>query len=196
MKKILIPIGTLLITGMVHAQLSPTENYVYSKTVLDYDVNNQPTKTSETVQYFDGLGRPKQVVNIKASPTGKDVVTHIEYDGFGRQVKDYLPVPQSNTLNGAIVPTPLANATQSTIYGQEKIYAEKTLENSPLDRLLEQKQVGTAWNDKPVKFQYDVNTAADVKKYVTVTSWASGTTASAISQSVNYAAGQLYKNTV
>ncbi|MBK1896063.1 RHS repeat-associated core domain-containing protein, partial [Chryseobacterium sp. YIM B02567] len=42
----------------------------------------------------------------------------------------------------------------------------------------------------------DVNTAADVKKYVTVTSWASGTTASAISQSVNYAAGQLYKNTV
>ncbi|MBT2623633.1 DUF6443 domain-containing protein [Chryseobacterium sp. ISL-6] len=108
----------------------------------------------ETVQYFDGLGRPKQVVNIKASPTGKDVVTPIEYDGFGRQVKDYLPIPQDQTLNGTIVPTPLANATQPAIYGQEKIYAEKTLENSPLDRVLEQRQVGTAWNDKPIKFGY------------------------------------------
>ncbi|WP_345989651.1 DUF6443 domain-containing protein [Chryseobacterium sp. Chry.R1] len=195
MKKIIIPIGALLITGMVHAQLSPTENYVYSKTILDYDANNQPSKTSETVQYFDGLGRPKQVVNIKASPTGKDVVTPIEYDGFGRQVKDYLPIPQGQTLNGGIISNPLANVI-NTPYGQEKIYAEKTLENSPLDRLLEQKQVGTAWNDKPVRFEYGVNTGTEVKKYVTVTGWASETTSSAISQSMNYGANQLYKNTI
>ncbi|MDC8104824.1 DUF6443 domain-containing protein [Chryseobacterium sp. PTM-20240506] len=194
MKKIIIPIG-VLVTGMLQAQLSPTENYVYSKTILDYDANNQPIKTSETVQYFDGLGRPKQVVNIKASPQGKDVVTPIEYDGFGRQIKDYLPIPQGQTLNGGIVSNPLANVI-NTPYGQEKIYAEKTLENSPLDRLLEQKQVGTAWNDKPVRFEYGTNTATEVKKYVTVTSWASGTTSSAISQSVNYGASQLYKNTI
>ncbi|WP_164975895.1 DUF6443 domain-containing protein, partial [Chryseobacterium sp. CH25] len=68
------------------------------------------------------------VVNVKASPQGKDVVTHIEYDPFGRQVKDYLPVPQSGTLNGAIVPNPLGNAI-NTPYGSEKIYSEKILEN-------------------------------------------------------------------
>ncbi|MEA1851044.1 DUF6443 domain-containing protein, partial [Chryseobacterium sp. MHB01] len=107
MKKILIPIGALLISGLSQAQLTTTENYVYSKTYLDYNSSGQPTKSAETVQYFDGLGRAKQVVNVKASPTGKDVVTHIEYDGFGRQVKDYLPVPQQGTQNGGIYTSPL-----------------------------------------------------------------------------------------
>ncbi|WP_449400794.1 DUF6443 domain-containing protein [Chryseobacterium wanjuense] len=129
MKKILIPIGALLLSGLAQAQLSSTENYVYTKTYLSDPTLSNP-KTSETVQYFDGLGRPKQVVNVKASPQGKDVVTHIEYDGFGRQVKDYLPVPQSNTLNGAIVPNPLSNAS-NTPYGTEKIYAEKTTGELP-----------------------------------------------------------------
>ncbi|ASW74634.1 hypothetical protein CJF12_10295 [Chryseobacterium piperi] len=172
--------------------MNSTENYILTTRCLDANC----TKRSEIIQYFDGLGRPKQVINIKASPTGKDVVTHIEYDGFGRQVKDFLPVPQSGTSNGAIISNPLANATQTGIYGQEKIYAEKILENSPLDRILEQRQVGTAWANKPVTFQYDANIAGEVKKYVTTTSWSNGATASAISQSGTYGVGQLYKNIV
>ncbi|MFP7658506.1 DUF6443 domain-containing protein, partial [Chryseobacterium proteolyticum] len=198
MKKIIIPIGALLITGMVHAQLSPTENYVYSKTILDYNTSNVATKTSETVQYFDGLGRPKQIINIKASPTGKDVVTPIEYDGFGRQIKDYLPIPQGQTLNGGIVSNPLANVI-NTPYGQEKIYAEKTLENSPLDRLLEQKQVGTAWNDKPVRFQYDANIHEDyVRKYKPTTIWdpAGKMTVTTLELLEYFLPNTLYKNTV
>ncbi|MCU7615561.1 DUF6443 domain-containing protein, partial [Chryseobacterium sp. GMJ5] len=202
MKKILLPISALLVTGFVHAQLTPTENYVYSKTYLS-DPSLPNCKTSETVQYFDGLGRAKQVVNIKASPLGKDVVTHIEYDGFGRQVKDYLPVPQSSTMNGAIVPNPLANAVQPALYGSEKIYAEKLLENSPLDRVLEQKQVGNDWNSRPVKFEYDANIAGEVKKYVTTTTWVNGATSSVLSmasdsnsENGNYKASQLYKTTV
>ncbi|MEY8762018.1 DUF6443 domain-containing protein, partial [Chryseobacterium tongliaoense] len=138
-------------------------------------------------------------MNVKASPLGRDVVTHIEYDGFGRQVNDYLPVPQSQTLNGAIVPTPLANATQSNIYGSEKIYAEKTLENSPLDRILEQKQVGTAWSTKPVKFQYDANIQADyVRKYETTTTWdpAGKMTISTIQLLQYFLPSSLYKNTI
>ncbi|ASW72834.1 sugar-binding protein [Chryseobacterium piperi] len=204
MKKIIIPIGALLISGLAHAQLSPTENYVYSKTYLDYNASNQPTKTAETVEYFDGLGRPKQIINIKASPLGRDVVTHIEYDGFGRQVKDFLPVPQAQSTNGAIVSNPLANATQTSIYGQEKIFAEKTLENSPLDRILEQKQVGNAWNTKPVKFDYGTNTATEVRKYVTTTTFMEGRTNSVLKVAANdansasgfYKANQLYKNSV
>ncbi|WP_263602421.1 DUF6443 domain-containing protein [Chryseobacterium sp. PET-29] len=197
MKKILIPIGALLISGLSQAQLTTTENYVYSKTYLDYNSSGQPTKSAETVQYFDGLGRPKQVVNIKASPTGKDEVTHIEYDVFGRQVKDYLPVPQQGTQNGAIYTSPLSNATQPTLYGSEKIFSEKILERSPLDRILQQKQVGNAWDTKPVQLGYDANTAEDaVKKYTTVTTWVNGATSSQISQSANYLAAQLYKNTI
>ena len=199
MKKIkqIIYFGTLLVASLAHAQLSTTENYVYSKIYLS-DPTLPNVRTSETVQYFDGLGRPKQIVNIKASPQGKDVVTPIEYDGFGRQVKDYLPIPQGQTLNGAIVPTPLANVT-NTLYGQEKIYAEKTLENSPLDRLLEQKQVGTAWNDKPVKFQYDANVQGDyVRKYEPTTMWdpIGKMTVTTLQLLQYFLPNSLYKNTV
>ncbi|WP_291872396.1 DUF6443 domain-containing protein [Chryseobacterium sp.] len=196
MKKIIIPIGALLIAHSAHAQLTQGENYIQSKTYLDYS-GTTPTKTSENVQYFDGLGKPKQVVNVKASPLGRDVVTHIEYDGFGRQVLDFLPVPQSGTMNGGIVPSSLANATQPDIYGSEKIFSEKVLDNSPLDRILEQKQVGNDWNTKPVKFGYDAVVVADrVRKFTTVTSWENGATKSRLEENWLYTDGQLYKNSV
>ncbi|MFP3834161.1 DUF6443 domain-containing protein [Chryseobacterium sp. SIMBA_028] len=202
MKKIIIPIGMLLITQLVQAQLTPTENYIQTKIYLDYN-GTSPTKTSETVQYFDGLGRPKQVVNVKASPLGRDVVTKIEYDGFGRQVLDYLPVPQANTMNGAIIADPLSNAAQPGIYGSEKIYSEKILESSPLSRIQQQIQVGTDWANKPVKFQYEANTTGEVKKFTTTTSWVNGATQSTVSPATDpnsengfYKSGQLYKNVV
>ncbi|NML69035.1 RHS repeat-associated core domain-containing protein [Chryseobacterium sp. RP-3-3] len=199
MKKIIIPIGLLLITHSAYGQLTPlpnTENYVQAKTYLDYN-GTTPTKSSETVQYFDGLGRPKQVVNVKASPLGRDVVTHIEYDAFGRQTKDYLPVPQSGTLNGSIVPSSLANATQSDIYGQEKIYSEKVLENSPLDRIQQQIQVGNDWAGKPVKFDYATNIGEDyVRKYKTTTTWIDGRTETLVELPQYFEPAQLYKNTV
>ncbi|WP_333596748.1 DUF6443 domain-containing protein [Chryseobacterium flavum] len=197
MKKIFTLISVLFIL-LSYAQTIPsiTENYIYSKTYLSDPTLANP-RVSETVQYFDGLGRPKQVVNVKASPLGRDVVTHIEYDQFGRQVRDYLPVPQSGTLNGAIVPNPLANATQPSLYGSEKIYAEKDLENSPLDRIRQQIQVGNAWSSKPVKFTYETNAANEVKKFIATAVWSNSTTASSISSTVGYyPASQLYKNTV
>ncbi|WP_336686327.1 DUF6443 domain-containing protein [Chryseobacterium bernardetii] len=201
MKKILIPIGMLLMGHSVHAQATPGENYIQSKTYLDYN-GTTPTKISETVQYFDGLGRPKQVVGVKASPLGKDVVTHIEYDQFGRQVKDYLPIPQSGTQSGAIYTSPLGNA--SSVYGGEKIYSEKVLENSPLDRIQQQIQIGNDWSTKPVKFDYDTNMAGEVYNFVTSTIFQNGATLSIIKVSENnsvssdgyYNANTLYKNTV
>ncbi len=188
--------SALFVVGISHAQtlnLSTNQNYVYTKNYLS-DPNTGSPKTLETAQYFDGLGRPKQVVNIKASPLGRDVVTHVEYDASGKQVKDYLPVPQSATANGAIITNPLVNALQTDIYGSEIIFAKKEFENSPLHRVLEQKQVGTAWADKPVKFDYDANTDGEVKKHVARFNYS--TFASEIILSpTSYATGQLYKNT-
>ncbi|SDQ40764.1 RHS repeat-associated core domain-containing protein [Chryseobacterium soldanellicola] len=197
MKKIIIPIGALLITSLAHAQNLPTtENYIQSRTYLEPVTTSSSTaKQINTVQYFDGLGRPKQIVNVKASPTGKDVVTHIEYDGFGRQIKDFLPIPQSGTQNGGIYTSPLGNI--SAIYGGEKIFSEKILENSPLDRIQQQIQVGNDWSNKPVKFSYDANTVADrVRKFTTATIWENGATKSTLGENWLYTDAQLYKNSV
>ncbi|MCU7613911.1 RHS repeat-associated core domain-containing protein [Chryseobacterium sp. GMJ5] len=199
MKKIIIPIGILLTSGSAYAQTtlpSSTENYVYTKVHLT-DPSEPVQKQVETVQYFDGLGRPKQVVNVKASPLGKDIVMHMEYDGFGRQVKEYLPVPQSSTLNGAIIPSPLGNS--SAVYGSEKIYAEKVLENTPLNRIQQQIQVGTDWANKPVNFSYEANTAQDmVRNYQTTTTWDAANTVfvSSVQTSAYFQAAKLYKNSV
>ncbi|RTZ46415.1 hypothetical protein EJ377_19405 [Chryseobacterium arthrosphaerae] len=84
MKKILILIGALLTEEGIYAQLTPSENYVSAKIFLDYPANGSP-KVAQKVQYFDGLSRPKQVVDVRSSPEGKDVVTHFEYDKFGRE---------------------------------------------------------------------------------------------------------------
>ncbi|ALR31285.1 hypothetical protein ATE47_12460 [Chryseobacterium sp. IHB B 17019] len=189
MKNIVIFTLALLAAATYRAQTT-TENFVKATTCLDADC----VKKQVTVQYFDGLGRAKQVVNVKASPLGKDVVNYIEYDQFGRQVKDYLPVPQSVTQNGAIYITPLANA--SSVYGGEKIFAEKVLESSPLNRLQEQIQPGTAWSTKSIKFGYDANAADEVKKYSVTTIWENGASKSSISGIGTYGANQLYKNTV
>jgi RHS repeat-associated protein len=195
MKKILIPISVLFVTGMINAQLSPTENYVYSKTYLS-DPTLPNVKMLETVQYFDGLGRPKQIVNVKASPLGNDVVIPIKYDQFGRQIQEYLLVPQVGSLNGAIISNPLNNVS-GTPYGNEKIYSEKVLEKSPLDRILEQKQVGDEWNGKSVKFGYEANSTLDkVKKFTVPTKWVNNATESDVVNNGMYGDAQLYKNTV
>ncbi|WP_185249136.1 DUF6443 domain-containing protein [Chryseobacterium bernardetii] len=162
----LLALFAMLVTMCTYAQIpTSNENYIQVTKCLSADC----VKKAVTVEYLDGLGRTKQIVNVKASPTGKDVVTHVEYDGFGRQVKDFLPVPQPNTLNGNIVPNPLANATNPNIYGNERIFAEKKLENSPLDRLQEQTKVGNDWANKPIKYEYLANSANDIRKYTTTT---------------------------
>ncbi|SHK53967.1 DUF6443 domain-containing protein [Chryseobacterium polytrichastri] len=189
-KRTLSVLSMLFVAGLSHAQTS-TENYVQTTTCLDADC----VKKSETVQYFDYLGRPKQVISVKSSPTGKDVVAHVEYDALGRQTKSYLPVPQSGTQNGEIYSSPLGNA--SAIYGGEKIYSESFLENSPLQRVQQQVRVGNDWANKPVNFAYDVNTTADaVKKFTPTTVWENEATKTTFTDSEVYTNGQLTKNSV
>ncbi|MBW8360725.1 MAG: RHS repeat-associated core domain-containing protein [Kaistella sp.] len=194
MKRFIYLFGLLLVSGMAAAQ-TDTVNYIQSRILLEPVTDStllSSAKQIRTVQYFDGLGRPQQVVNVKASPAQKDVVTPIEYDLFGRQVKDYLPVPQSGTQNGAIYTAPLSNA--SSVYGAEKIYAEKLLESSPLDRILQQKQVGNDWDNHPVQFGYNSNNAAEVKKYMASFNYT--TFEATINLSGTFGDNQLYKNTV
>ena len=190
MKKIILFFSVVLACNTLFAQASNTENYISEKTCFDADC----IKKTETVSYFDGLGRSKQIVNVKASPAGKDVVTHFEYDNFGRQIKNYLPVPQTGTQNGGIYNTPLANA--SAIYGSEKIYSENIPENSPLERPKQKIQYGNDWSTHPVNYTYGANTVTDaVRKFTTTTIWKSNATKSTLVDSGSYAANQLTKET-
>ena len=179
------------------AQTNPstTENYIQTRTYLEKVTSSNPNaRQIQRVQYFDGLGRAIQTIDVKATPAGRDVVIPVFYDEFGRQTRNYLPVPQSGTQGGAIYSTPLDNAT--AIYGNEKIYGEKKLENAPTSKIKEIVPIGNEWTMHPSKFAYAANTAGEVKKYTVSTSWVNNATLSTLSESGTYGANQLVKSTV
>ncbi|MDQ0065137.1 DUF6443 domain-containing protein [Chryseobacterium lathyri] len=172
---------------------------VQTRTYLEPVTTSQSSaKQMRKIEYYDGVGKLKQIVNVKITPQGRDVVIPVIYDGFGRQTREYLPVPQSGTQDGLIytqnpglVPFPVGDP--QNLYTNERVFSEKVLENSPLDRIQQQVQVGNDWTSKPVKFDYDTNIAGEVKKYIATSS---GATSSGITLSGTYGANQLYKNTI
>ncbi|SFN28224.1 RHS repeat-associated core domain-containing protein [Chryseobacterium oleae] len=191
MKKIISLLNLLFLVTYSSAQTvsaNTDENYIYSKTCLDESC----IKKAEQVQYFDNLGRAKQVISIKGTPSGKDVVSHIQYDEFGRITKEYFPVPQTGTQNGAIYTDPLNNA--ANIFGNEKIYSEKELENSPLGRIKKITPPGNDWAAHPSSITYAANTPGEVKKYTVSTSLQNSV--STITENGTYGANQLMKSTV
>jgi RHS repeat-associated protein len=129
-------------------------------------------------QYFDGLGRPIQTVGVKDSPTYGDMVVHMEYDNFGRQIKEYLPF-SSLPGDGTMKSSPAAE--QASFYDVNKgvynnlvktdaaPYKLSVIEPSPLNRIL-QTGIGAAWqpdqsnfngpNNKAVKTGYLTNISA------------------------------------
>ncbi|MBK1895626.1 DUF6443 domain-containing protein [Chryseobacterium paridis] len=191
MKKIILCL-MLLISGWSFAQsgLTTNENYSYAKSCLTEDCS----KKVESVQYFDGLARPKQTISIKGTPSGKDVVQHIVYDPTGITNKTYLPVPQSVTQDGGIYTDPLANASQ--IYGLEKIFGVTTMDIAPYNRVKQSVKPGNAWANKPVQYNYGTNAANEVLKFTASTIWENNATKTDIVKAGYYPVQKLSKNTV
>ncbi|WP_047415863.1 DUF6443 domain-containing protein [Cellulophaga sp. Hel_I_12] len=149
------------------------ENYVYTRSyqrAMSTDTEiAQNRDIIESIAYFDGLGRPMQSVNIKVSPTKKDIITHIGYDAYGRQVKDYLPY---QTTTGAVgsYRTDVVTATNTYYqanYGTDlnasylNPFSEKEFEPSPLNRVTKQAAPGYDWRKgggHEIEFEYQTNT--------------------------------------
>ena len=129
MKKILL---LLLVLPFWALGQTATENYIKTTTYKGAGA----TLPQVQVSYFDGLGRAIQQVAVGQSATGKNIVTPIEYDAFGRQVKDYMPY-SSGVSDLEIVSNPitdLINFYQTDTYQNTlNPYSEKRLEASPLN---------------------------------------------------------------
>ena len=169
MKKILLFLFILPLLA-----LGQTQNYVKTTTYK----GEGATLPQVQVSYFDGLGRPMQQVSVGQSATGKNIVTPIEYDNFGRQVKDYLPY-SSGTTDLAFISNPIPDLIrfyQTNAYGNtDNPYSEKMLEASPLNRVLEQAAPGNDWSltnaeKHTIRFDYQTNTVIDSVKLFRVTS--------------------------
>ncbi len=189
------------------------ENYVYRRiyrqefqSSLDQD-EVTTAKATESIIYFDGLGRPMQEIGINQSEGMHDIITHIGYDNYGRQDKEYLPYVESGGTPGSYrgdvseatksyykshYSTDFSNSNNSTA----NPYSEKLFEASPLSRILAQGAPGDTWKvggNHTVRSDYQTNTGSEVRLYkVTLTS----SYFPSLSTSGYYLSGRLYKTVV
>ena len=198
-------ISILLLLPILAIAQSSDQNWVKTKT---YKVPTTttlatpiPSQVVTQVSYFDGLGRAIQQVAHAQSNSGKDIVTHIEYDAFGRPSKEFLPYANQNAslnFNASANSDVLGFYATDAYENTSNPFSEKQFEASPLNRVLKQAAPGDAWSlgsGKEIKMDYQTNTADDVKLYKATATWNAtlGVYDIALSQTGHFAANQLYK---
>ncbi|WP_185153394.1 DUF6443 domain-containing protein, partial [Fulvivirga lutimaris] len=182
-------------------------NYVKTYTAQsaiegELSVEDNEELVSESVEYYDGLGRVIQRNSKKAAfrinGTAVDIVTPFIYDGFGRNVENYLPYA-STLSDGEFVDQSDAIMFQKTFYDEyygagtgNYAKAVAVLEKSELARVLEQGSPGEAWQPgggATVRYEYLTNELGDK-----VNNWEINTTNGRPRAANNYAPAELYKN--
>src|SRR5690606_5703459 len=92
----------MLCTGALGFAQTTTQNYTV-ETIYKEGRNPSGSYTHNagdfvTATYYDGLGRPIQQIQQKASAqNGLNIVTHTEYEKNIGQTREYLPVPTNAT---------------------------------------------------------------------------------------------------
>ena len=130
----------------------------------------------QTTTYLDGLGRNvEQVSRETATPSltnglWGDIVQFSSYDVMGREAVKYLPYT-TTTESGKYKTAPATEQAQyySTIYNETAAYSTINFDKSPLNRLKNVKQPGSAWaGGLGSSVDYDLNAADDQVRILTV----------------------------
>ncbi|MDD2270465.1 MAG: DUF6443 domain-containing protein, partial [Candidatus Dojkabacteria bacterium] len=124
----------------------------------------------EDITFYDALGYPYQIINVGASPNGKNIVLPIWYDNMRRDdAKSYLPYVSLSNSGTVEESTPFSSQESfytSYINSSEASYAyyRKSYEPSILNRVTEQYNTGSTYSNRPQTYSYLSNTLGQVKK--------------------------------
>lgn len=177
--------------GFLNSQ--STYNYIVSR------VHNGESY-NPTLTYYDGLGRPIQVIDVAGSPGMNDLIMHIEYDAYGRENRKYLPYvsdTSSRVLHSSAASEQLSfyTASDTTIARDSIPWSETIFEASPLNRVLKQGAAGLIWQpeesgaDHAMHFNYGTNGEDEVIMFIVSTD-------DQLVSTGYYGAGTLNKNEV
>ena len=195
-------------------------NYLYYAT----DTNSRQYFWSPVLQKIDGnedsltdiINSSSVIDNQKI--VAKDIVTHAEYDGFGRPAREYLPYASGNTdgrfdsiakektqnyyLNHYAADFP--GITDPT---EVNAFSEKAFENNALQRPAEQSAPGLAWKlgdslvvdqeyskGHTIKFNYDFNGTNEVRYFPVTTTISVDTRIPSLGTPSYYSANELSKS--
>ncbi len=144
----------------------------------------------------------------------RDLVTHIGYDAYGRQAKEWLPYkPPSGSLGSFRGMSEMdtdsyyvAKYSDDMVSATPNPFSERAFEASPLGRVLKQAAPGYDWRmggGHEVEFAYDTNTHDpldttnpvndNVRRFKVTTSFANNTYTPTLVANGYYAKGELYK---
>jgi len=170
--------GYALITGSTQEQQDV--NYVRTTEFNKQGATDDLYGLSENdftmaTDFFDGLGRPVQRVQLGGGGNGKDLILPMAYDPFGREAEKYLPYTYSGRDGryraGAVAEqSSFYSGGTATVPADSAPYALTVFEPSPLNRVLKQGAPGTVWqpngdpsdlSDRTVKKGYSVSRASD-----------------------------------
>ncbi len=193
--------GNRVIDGTEYKWRSDTtdsrfRSYLYYCT----DVNVRQYFYDPKVEVVDGSELPLQKLFDDGKP--KDVVTHVEYDDYGRASKQYLPYMEYNGLGTYRSSSKTAtndhyiNTYPSDINsGTPNPYSETQFEASPLNRVLKQAAPGYDWRmggGHEIEFGYDTNDANEVRHF-SISFSGGNTEAPQLINHGTYPANALYK---
>jgi len=186
---------------------SSGQNYISTRVFKQagIDPNNlsgrSTCEVNETIQYFDGLGRPLQTVQVQGSPGFKDLVQPIAYDAFGRERFKYQPYAAQTGTTGAFRDAAIGDQHNffhlppvAGIKATDYAFAETQFEASPLNRVQQQGAPGESWQisgGHTLKTDYGTNAQNEVKLWIVNNAGNGATAATTV-----YEAGKLYKTTL
>lgn len=187
--------------------VSNDQNYVLTRTYHEPMGSFAPINESdvmEEIAYIDGLGRSMQQIALKASQDKKDIVTHVDYDDYGRMEREFLPYEPLSGANGAYRSDGEAGTIgyyqsnySADLDGSPNPFSQKEFEASPLNRVKKQAAPGKDWkigSGHEIVFDYRANDSDDVLQFE-VTFNGGDTEDPQLSGGTSYyPAGELYKN--
>jgi len=165
----------------------------------------------QSVQYFDGLNRPLQGIQVAGSPNGQDMVQPVAYNAIGREQYKYLPYASPTLVDGSYKSNALTPATgdlfkfynptgtgnsgdqqANGIVVNPSPFGQSQYEESPLDRVTQQGSPGTPWQlggGHTVQLNYGSNDATDPA----ISIWTINSGGDGAATNSTYGLGQLFK---
>lgn len=215
----------LLFAVTVSYGQTTTKNYLkettrtFASTSSIFPVGNEHIITTT---YYDGLGRPVQIVDQNSSPDdSKNIVTHVEYEKNIGQTKEYLPFLSTGyTTSGGSFPLTtyksdfVENGKSLTLafYNTPKFdntpnpYSENRIEPSPRKRVMEAGFPGYDWSltfyeeygltedqRNTIRSSYAFNASTEVKRYSVSTAFSDGIYKNSITENGFYPDNTLTK---
>jgi len=164
-----------------------SHNYIYTRKYM----SEEKTTYVDHVQYYDGLGRPDQLLLRNVTPTRSNLISLQEYDEIGRDFRSWLNIPIAN--DDVLYNSEEITIDARKIHKDDYPFKEKVYESSPLNRIEKLFGVGQEWRKNgghAIEHDYYTNNNGDFKcAYYFLNG-------DAIQKKGDYPAGTLYVNKI